>query len=118
MRCLIVEDDFISRKILRELLRQQFDTEIAVDGEEAITAFRMAHESNTPFDLVCMDIMMPKLDGKDALLKIRQIEKELAVPPNMECKVIMITAQDDPKSIFDAYYKGGATSYLVKPVSR
>ncbi|NJD38712.1 MAG: response regulator [Geobacter sp.] len=118
MKCLITEDDFISRRILRELLSPHFDIEIAVDGEESVTAFRMAHEAKQPFDLVCMDIMMPKMDGREALRQIRRLEKELEVPPNLEVKVIMTTALDDPKTVFDSFYEDGATAYLVKPIGR
>lgn len=118
MKCLIVEDDFISRRILRELLGAHFDCEIAVDGEEAVTAFRLAHDAKVPYDLICMDIMMPKMDGREALRLIRQLEKELEVPPNMEVKVVMTTALDDPKTVFDSFYQDGATAYLVKPISK
>lgn len=118
MKCLIVEDDFISRRILRELLGAYFDCEIAVDGEEAVTAFRMAHEAKTPYDLICMDIMMPKMDGREALRLVRKLEKELEVPPNLEVKVVMTTALDDPKTVFDSFYQDGATAYLVKPISK
>ena len=118
MKCLIVEDDFISRRILRELLKPFFDCEIAVDGVEAVTAFRMAHDAKAPYDLVCMDIMMPKMDGQEALRQIRELEKALEVPPNLEVKVVMTTALDDPKTVFDSFYQNGATAYLVKPISR
>lgn len=118
MKCLITEDDFISRRILRELLSPHFDIEIAVDGEESVTAFRMAHEAKQPFDLICMDIMMPKMDGREALRQIRRLEKELEVPPNLEVKVIMTTALDDPKTVFDSFYNDGATAYLVKPIGK
>ncbi len=118
MKCLIVEDDFISRRILRELLGAYFDCEIAVDGEEAVTAFRMAHDAKTPYDLICMDIMMPKMDGREALRLVRKLEKELEVPPNLEVKVVMTTALDDPKTVFDSFYQDGATAYLVKPISK
>mgnify|MGYP000872893188 FL=1 len=118
MKCLIVEDDFISRRILRELLGAYFDCEIAVDGEESVTAFRMAHDAKTPYDLICMDIMMPKMDGREALRLVRKLEKELEVPPNLEVKVVMTTALDDPKTVFDSFYQDGATAYLVKPISK
>lgn len=118
MRCLIVEDDFISRKILRELLLPYFEIEIAVDGEEAVTAFKLAHEAKTPYDMICMDIMMPRMNGTEALRIIRQMEKELEVPPNLEAKVIMTTALDDPKTVFENYYNVGATAYIVKPISK
>lgn len=118
MKTLIVEDDFISRRILRELLNSYGDIEIAVDGEEAVTAFRLAHDAKAPYELICMDIMMPKMDGREALRQIRQLEKELEVPPNFEVKIIMTTALDDPKTVFDSFYQDGATAYLVKPISK
>ncbi len=118
MKCLIVEDDFISRRILKELLSPSFDCDIAVDGTEAVASFRLAHEGKRPYDLICMDIMMPGVDGQEALHRIRLLEKEFDIPPNMEVKVIMTTALDDPKTVIQAYYKGGATSYIVKPVSK
>jgi len=118
VKTLIVEDDFTSRRILREFIKPYSEIEIAVDGEEAITAFKLAHEAKQPYDLICMDIMMPKMDGREALRQIRKIEKDLKVPPNFEVKIIMTTALDDPKTVFGAFYDDGATSYLVKPVNR
>jgi two-component system chemotaxis response regulator CheY len=118
MKCLIVEDDFISRRILKELLSSAFDCDIAINGEEAITSFLLAHEGKRPYDLICMDIMMPGVDGQEALRRIRELENEMGVPPNLEVKVVMTTALDDPNSVIRAYYKGGATSYIVKPISK
>lgn len=118
MRCLIVEDDYISRTLLKELLSPFFECDIAVNGEEAVTAFTMSHESKKTYDLICLDIMMPVLDGQAALRKIRGIEKEMKIPPELEVKIIMTTALGDPKTVFSTYYECGATSYLVKPISR
>ena len=118
MKCLIVEDDFISRRVMKELLASHFECDIAVNGEEAVTSFRMAHEAKRPYDLICLDIMMPGVDGNEALKRIRQIEKDLGIPPQIEVKVIMTTAMDDPKTVIESYYRGGATSYLVKPISK
>jgi two-component system chemotaxis response regulator CheY len=118
VKCLIVEDDLISRRILKELLSSVCDCDIAVNGEEAITSFRLAHEGKRPYELICMDIMMPGTDGQEALRRIREIEKELGIPPNLEVKVIMTTALDDPKTVVQAFYQGGAASYIVKPISK
>jgi two-component system chemotaxis response regulator CheY len=118
MKCLIVEDDFISRRIIKELLAPYCECDIAVNGEEAVTSFRMAHESKRTYDLICMDIMMPGVDGNEALKQIRQMEKDMGVLPEFEVKVIMTTALDDPKTVINSLYKGGATSYLVKPISK
>jgi two-component system chemotaxis response regulator CheY len=118
MRSLIVEDDFISRRILKAFLMSFCECDIAVNGEEAVASFRMSIESKQPYDLICMDIMMPGVDGNEALRQIRGIEKERGVLPQHEVKIIMTTALDDPKTVIDSFYKGGATSYLVKPISR
>lgn len=118
MKCLIVEDDFISRRILKELLSPYYDCDIAVNGEEAVTSFHLAHEGKRPYDLICMDIMMPGVDGHEALRRIRELEKGMDIPQVMEAKVIMTTALDDPQTVIRSYYKGGATSYIVKPVSK
>jgi len=118
VKCLIVEDDFISRRILKELLAAKFDCDIAVNGEEAIQSFKLAHEGKRPYDLICMDIMMPGIDGQEALRRIRELERELAIPPSLEAKVIMTTALDDPKTVVQSFYAAGATSYIVKPISK
>lgn len=119
MRVLIVEDDFVSRKLLQKILGHYGECDIAVDGKEAIEAFRLALlDEGKPYDLICMDIMMPNVDGQQALLEIRQIEKQQGIGPSGEVKVIMTTALDDPKSVVDSLYKGGASSYIVKPIDR
>lgn len=118
MKTLIVEDDFISRRLLKEILSPCGECDIAIDGEEAVQAFRLAHEEGKPYDLITMDIMMPNMDGHMALKQIRELEKEWNIQGADEVKVIMTTALDDPKTVVDAFYKGGATSYLVKPITR
>ncbi|BDV42394.1 response regulator [Geotalea uraniireducens] len=118
MKTLIVEDDFISRKIMMELLTPLGECDVAIDGEEAVQAFRLAHEEKRPYDLICMDIMMPNMDGTEALKLIRAAESAMGVAAAHEVKVVMTTALDDPKSVVEAFYHGGATSYLVKPISR
>jgi len=116
MRILIVEDEFTSRKLLTALLADFGDCDTASDGVECVAAFRTAMEERRPYDLVCMDIMMPNKDGHQALKDIRAIEQEMGVPSPEECKVIMITALNDPKTVVKAYYKGGAAAYLPKPI--
>ncbi len=118
MKTLIVEDDFISRRILKEMLSPYGECDIAIDGEEAVQAFRIALDESAPYDLVCMDIMMPNMDGQEALRLIRALEKERGGSAAKETKVIMTTALGDPKTVVEAFYKGGVTSYLVKPIGK
>lgn len=118
MKTLIVEDDFVSRRILKDILSPYGDCDIAIDGSEAIQAYRLAWEDKKPYDLICMDIMMPKVDGQEALEKIRELERSAGLNNHKEVKVLMISALDSPKTVIASYYRGGATSYIVKPVNR
>jgi two-component system, chemotaxis family, chemotaxis protein CheY len=118
MRILIVEDDFTSRRLLQAYLSPFGQCDIAVHGKEAVKAFKQAWLEKSPYDLICLDIMMPEMDGQDALKQIRAFEKERGIIGNDEVKVIMTTALDAPRDVFEAYYRGGCTSYLVKPIDR
>ena len=118
MRVLIVEDDFVSRKILHNILSEYGECDIAVDGKEAVEAFRMALDAKIPYDLICMDIMMPHMNGQEALLQIRRIEADFGVRDIDAVKVIMTTAVDDKKHVTEAFYQGGAASYFVKPINK
>ena len=118
MRILIVEDDFTSRRLLQLMLGPYGTCDIAVNGIEALKAFDMAHAENNPYQLICLDIMMPEMDGQEALKQIRAREKALGVDPQYEVRVIMTTFVDSPRAVIEAYYHGGCTSYLVKPIEK
>ena len=92
MKTLIVEDDFISRRILAQMLSPYGDCDIAIDGEEAFLAFQLALDADAPYDLVCMDIMMPHLDGQGALKLIRAFEKDRGIAEAQGVKVFMTSA--------------------------
>jgi len=116
MKTLIVEDDFAHRWVVQKQLTPYGTVDIAVDGEEAIKAFDNAWAENKPYDLICLDIMIPKKDGQQVLEEIREKEKAKQVKPEEVVKIIMLTILEDPENVFKAYYKGKATSYLLKPI--
>ncbi len=118
MRCLIAEDHLLSRRILKELLSPESDCDIAVNGQEAIDSFVLAHEAKRPYDVIFMDIMMPVVDGMEALQCIRTLEKKMGIPSNLAVKVIMTTALDDPRTVFKSFNECEADAYIVKPLSR
>ena len=118
MKSLVVEDDFVSRLVMQKMLSPYGQCDAAVNGKEAIQAFTLAFNEGVPYELICLDIMMPEMDGKEALKIIRNIESEQMVAPQNEVKVIMVTALDTPKEVIDAFYHGGCTSYLVKPIDK
>lgn len=115
MKTLIVEDDFTSRLLLQTFLAPYGECHIAVNGREAVDAFRVAQSSNQNYDLICMDIMMPEMDGQAALKQIRALEEGIGVLPHAGVKIIMTTAVTDTKAVFDAY-QGLCDGYLFKPI--
>ncbi len=117
-RILIAEDDFGSRRMMQKLLDEYGDVDVVVDGEEAVQAFLLASDEERPYSLVLLDIMMPRMDGQEALKLIREAEKKRGLLPGAEVPVVMTTVLEDPKNVIEAYFKGGATAYMVKPIDR
>lgn len=118
MKCLIAEDHLLSRRILKELLTPQFDCDMAVNGQEAIDSFILAHESKRPYDVIFLDIMMPEVDGLEALQCIRTLERKMDIPHPLAVKVVMTTALDDPHMVFKSFNECEADAFIVKPLSR
>ena len=117
LNILIVDDDFTSRKILSRYLQPYSETDVAVNGTEAVEAVRNALAENEPYDLICLDILMPGLDGQGTLLAIRTLESENGIKPGHGAKIIMVTCVDDAKNIMQAF-RGQCEAYLVKPISK
>jgi len=76
MRILIVEDELTNIKILQSILAQYGDVDLAYNGNEAIDLFASSLKKEQPYDLVCLDIMMPQVSGQEVLLTIRDLEKK------------------------------------------
>lgn len=117
MRVLIAEDDFASRKFMLRFLSKYGECDVTVDGMEAVEAFTMALESNEGYDLICLDIMMPGMDGYQALKKIRDIEKDRLIPEDKAVKIIMTTALNEGKNVTKAFDLG-CTAYAGKPIDQ
>lgn len=116
MRILIAEDDFTSRVLLQEFLKKYGSSHIAINGQEAVEAARVALEAKTPYDLICLDIMMPVMDGQAALRQIRALEEAQGITSTYGAKILMVTALDDVKNSMAAFHNL-CDGYLVKPVN-
>jgi two-component system chemotaxis response regulator CheY len=117
MRVLIAEDEFTSRMILQKFLSPYGDCDVVMDGNEAIQAFQMAWEEKNPYDLICMDIMMPTMDGHEAITRIRELEAASGGKHEKKATIIMTTARDDTEDVRNAIQRG-ANWYLLKPVNK
>lgn len=115
MKILLAEDDFATRKFMDKQLSQYGDCDVMVDGEEAVDAFMMALEDDEPYDLVCLDVMMPVMDGYQVLKAIRGIEAQKGIPKKNSVKVVMTTALNDERNVKLAF-ELGCEAYVGKPI--
>jgi len=117
MKILVVEDDYISRRLLCRYLEPYGACEEAVNGNEAVAAVRLALDGDVHYDLICLDIMMPGLDGQQTLEIIRRLETEHEVQIGRGAKIIMTSAMEDNQNIMQAFM-ASADGYVVKPIER
>ena len=116
MKTLVVEDDFTGRLILHTFLSRYGECHIAVNGREAVDAFGAALESGLGYNLICMDIMMPEMDGREAVRQIRAMEEARGILSTHGAKIIMTTAVPEVKDALQCF-KHLCDAYLVKPIN-
>ena len=117
MKILIAEDDFTCRAALQAILTPYGEVQVAADGCEALSALSEAMFSDFPYDLICLDIMMPDIDGKEVLSLFRSAEEENGVIIGHGTKIIMTTSLKDRKNVLGAFNEL-CDAYLVKPINK
>ncbi|MEG3176563.1 PAS domain S-box protein [Sphingomonas sp. RB3P16] len=110
-RVLIAEDHDINQELILAMAeRSGMDPALAVDGEEAIAMIEDASRSGHPFELVLMDMQMPRVDGLEATRRLRAAGYTPSALP-----IVALTANayaDDVEACFAA----GMQAHLAKPV--
>ncbi len=118
MKILIVDDLYDNRTLLAQILLPFGQCDMAVNGVEALQLVEEAFEKSDPYNLILLDIMMPIMEGQEALKKIREMERELGIEGAKETVIIMITALDMPNVVTEAFFKGYCTDFMDKPILR
>jgi two-component system chemotaxis response regulator CheY len=103
LNVLIVEDNEMMRTILRSILRGE---EYNVVGEARNGQLGVEMAERMKPDIVCMDVVMPEMNGIEALVEIKTTRPET--------EVVMITGSTDPETVQDAIMNG-ASGFIVKP---
>jgi DNA-binding response OmpR family regulator len=104
MHVLIVEDEpEMARLLSRGLQEEQFEVSLAHDGQSALEL-----SSSKPFDVILLDVMLPKMNGLEVAQQLRGREQETPV--------LMLTARDSLQDIVKGL-NAGADDYLTKPFS-
>jgi len=115
LKILVVEDEFISRYLLQEFLMPFGTSHIAINGYEAVVAFQRSLTEKQPYELICLDIMMPGLDGRDVAKEIRRIEKE--IKSSKPCKIVLTTCLQDETAILKMFQEKLCDAYFSKPLN-
>lgn len=122
-RCkvLLVEDDFLVRKMMYSFLSEFTKCRVAKDGNEAIQAVTESYmgPDPEPFSLILMDVMMPIIDGLRATRAIRELERAKGAGyTHARAEIVVTSAADDLKAMHETCRECGADSYVPKPMDR
>lgn len=115
MKIMIAEDDMVSRMALSKYMSSYGECDITIDGIETVEAYVISLDIGEPYDLICLDVMMPKIDGIRALKIIREIEEIRSIPKDSCVKVIITTALGETDHIKSAL-EPELVVYMNKPL--
>ena len=115
MKILIAEDDKMSRNFLTEFLQDYGQCDTSATGLETLDKYLEAFKKGEPYDMMCLDIMMPKVDGLMVLKLIREVENQHHVTEDAQAKIIMMTAVADMEYV-DQAFQLGCDAYASKPI--
>lgn len=114
-RFLIVDDDELSLSILADFFAQFAECDRANDGREAFKLFEAAIASGQPYNLICTDLIMPIVDGRDLTRKVRARENTLPIVDCLRTPIFVISASDSTADIQATILDCDADDYIVKP---
>lgn len=105
-KILLVDDSETVLQMEQMILAENYELILARDGEEGV-----AKALATRPDLILMDVVMPKMDGFEAVKKLRDNAQTRAVP------IVMVTSKGEMESM-EAGYENGCSDYILKPIDQ
>lgn len=116
-KVLIVDDSSSVLTMMDSMLTDYGFSDIteAENGLLAVEHFQAAMLSGTPYSLVFLDIVMPVMDGQEALKQMRAIEAEAGIAGDDRAKIVMVTSLHSPNDMINALIEGDCNDYLIKP---
>lgn len=117
MKSLVVDDEDEDRVAVQEILCDFGECDLAENGKEAIYAFQQAWSGGDPYNLVCLDIQMPVLDGFETLKVLREMELAMNVTETERCRIFVIASSTSVAGK-DLARSLGCDAYFRKPIKR
>ena len=115
VRALVVDDVPANCRVMKALLARYGTADTVLHAREAVAAFQTAWKCEQPYNLICLDIMLPEIDGVKLLEVLRKMEAAMNLDEGQRAKVIMVSALDDNK-FMGRCRELGACAFLVKPI--
>jgi two-component system chemotaxis response regulator CheY len=115
-RCLIVDDDEMSRLMLETCLSEYAHCDSAENGSEALILIENSLLGAKPYDLLCVDLMMPQMNGLELIRNVRQLEKRYM--NGFRSKIFVISASDSVWDKSELILENLCDDYIVKPFNR
>jgi two-component system chemotaxis response regulator CheY len=115
LRILIVEDDLACRLLLQTFLARYGECHVALNGREAVDLFRTSFDRGSSYDLICMDVMMPEMDGREAVRQIRAFEEDRRIRSPYGATIFMTTTVQEIREVFQCF-RELCDAYLLKPI--
>ncbi len=117
LKILIVEDDFATRHLEASVLGPFGSCDVAVDGREAVDAFRQKLLDNDTYNLVILDINLPEMSGREVLQSMRSLEADHGVAGLDRSRIAVVSSVSEADSIRKSF-KDQADAYVIKPITR
>lgn len=114
---LVVDDDQLCRVILQGVLSSYGDIHFAKNGKQGLQQFQDAYEKGQPYSVVFMDLVMPEMNGWQAVLKIRELEARLNIHQKTKIVIASSKRYDKGGEILESFKEAGVDLFLEKPVA-
>lgn len=117
IKALIVEDVFLIQRLIAHLIQDYAECKPAENGKDAINLFTSEYFNGVPFNLVCLDIYLPEMNGIEVLKSIRAFEEEIRLKEDERCKIVMVSSSSNHNMVNSAK-KVGCDGYVTKPFTK
>jgi len=114
-KILLVDDSKSAQLKILSIFSKYGKCDQAFNGQEGVDLFKASLEIDSAYDLIVMDIVMPKMDGFEAVKEIKRIQEKKNIPEEKRAKIIMLTSKADPDHLMKAHFEIGVTTYVTKP---
>lgn len=109
---LVVDDNFINRKLIVEILKNKAACDVAASVPEAREAYDLSVKESRPYDIIFLDVAMPEVSGLELLKYIREDERRRGILLGHGVPIVMVTAFKDH---FLKAFSSGCDDYILKP---